>query len=174
MTRRRHAAIAGSLLLLGCAGCAAERRSVAEAFPPGSVASPWRLQGEVWCGTLDEAAAALGNDADRWRELGPTRVWLAVYRHEDKPAQTVTVRCFAFETADAARRAYDAVRPADAQAYEAGDAGCWTEIGVLFQWGRLVLDVFGHDASWGSQVQASLLAAFITKRMPPGAPGNPQ
>ena len=174
MTARWHVTAAGGLLLVGCAGCATGRRSVAEAFPPASVAAPWRLEGDVWSGTWDEAAPALGTDADVWRPCEPTRVWLAIYRHEDQPARTVTVRGFAFVSADAARGAYDALRPLDAKRYEAGDAGCWTEVGVLFRWGRLVFDVFGQDASWGSQVQASLLAAYVTKRMPPGAPGDPQ
>ncbi len=174
MMHCRGAAVAAGGLLLACAGCAAQRRSVAEAFPPGSAASPWLLQGTVWSGTFDEAAPGLGPDADAWQVHRPTRVWLAVYRHEDEPARTVTVRGFSFASADAARAAYDALRPPDAKVYEAGDAGCWTEVGVLFQWGRLVFDVFGHDASWGSQVQASLVAALLTKRMPPAAPGDPQ
>ncbi len=172
MTLRWHGTAAGGLVLAACAGCAAERRSVAEAFPVASVAAPWRLEGEVWSGAWDEAAPALGADADAWRPHGATRVWLAVYRHEDEPRRTVTVRGFAFASADAAREAYEALKPAEAKRYEAGDAGCWTEVGVLFRWGRLVFDVFGQDASWGSQVQASLLAAYITKRMPPGAPGD--
>ena len=169
-----RALVAAGLLCTMCAGCTALHRNVVEAFPPGGAASPWQLQDAVWSGSFDEAAAALGPDADAWRVHGPTRVWLAVYRHEEEPARTVTVRAFAFASADAARRAYDAFRPLDAKAYEIGDAGCWTEVGLLFQWRRLVFDVFGHDASWGSTVQASFVAALIAKRMPPGVPENPQ
>ena len=162
-----------ALLLLG--GCAATQPRVADAFPLGSVAAPWVLQGEeVWSGSFDDAAAALGNDAETWRELGPTRVWLAVYAHETEPQRCLKVRCLAFAAADDARRAYGQFRPPDAKPLRYGDAGCWTGIGVLFHWGRLVFDVFGPAASWSSELQATYLASIIEKRMPRGAPDQPQ
>lgn len=163
------------LLLTGlCAGCAADRFSVREAFPPGSVATPWVLQNDVWVGTFDEATSALGDDAEVWRDFGPTRVWLAIYCHENEPQRCLKVRCLAFASDADARRAFDAFRPLDAKPIRYGDVGCWTEFGVLYQWGCLVFDIFGGDASWGSQVQSTMLAALIAKRMPPAAPGHPQ
>ncbi len=164
----------GVLLLMAGGGCAQQRASVIEAFPPASLASPWALQGEVWAGTFEEAGAALGDEAEEWREFSPTHVWLAIYRHENEPERCLTVRCFACAASTDARRAFDFFKPAGAAPLEAGDAGCWTEIGVLFRWGRLVIEVFGHSATWSSQVQSSYLAAFITKRMPPGAPEQPE
>jgi hypothetical protein len=162
------------LLLIAVAGCTSPVRSVVEVFPPGSMAAPWVLQNAVWTGRLDEAAAGLGNDTAFWREREPGQIWLAVYAHEDVPAQSLKVRCFALPTRDAARSAFEALRPAGARAFRCGDAGCWTDIGVLVQWGRLVLEVFGDDASWGSQMQAALLATFIAKRMPAGLPESPR
>ena len=164
----------GLLLTLLCAGCAANRLAIRDSFPPGSMAAPWVLQGEVWTGSFDDAAPALGDDANTWRKLGPTRAWLAVYCHETEPQRCLKVRCLAFPVADDARQAFDEFRPFDAKPFQCGDAGCWTEFGVLFQWGRLVFDIFGGDASWGSQVESSMLAVFIAKRMPAGAPDNPQ
>lgn len=164
----------GLLLLPLCAGCAGTRLSVLDAFPPGSVATPWILRDAVWTGSFDEAAPALGDDAELWRNSGATRVWLAVYCHETNPERCLTVRCFAFESPSTARRAYDVFAPITAKPFQAGDVGCWTEIGVLFQWGRLVFDVFGGSASWESQVQSTYLVALIGKRMPAGAPDNPQ
>lgn len=162
------------LPLLLCAGCAATRPNVIEAFPPGSLATPWILRDAVWTGSFDEAASALGDDAELWRQFGAGRVWLAVYCHENTPEQCLTVRCFAFESAADARHAYDAFAPLAAKPFQAGDVGCWTEVGVLFQWGRLVFDVFGGTATFESQVQSTYIAALLTKRMPRGAPDNPQ
>jgi hypothetical protein len=164
----------GLLPLLLCIGCAGTRPTVMTAFPPGSLATPWILRDAVWTGSFDEAAPALGDDADAWRKFGAGRVWLAIYCHETNPEQCLTVRCFAFESADAARKAYDALSPLAAKPFQAGDVGCWTEIGVLFQWGRLVFDVFGRNATFESQVQSTYLVALLTKRMPPGAPDDPQ
>ena len=167
----RRAALLGLLI---CAGCAARNTAVSDAFPVGSVASPWVLQGEIWSGTFDEAAPALGDDAETWRKLTPTRVWLAIYGHELQPERCVKVRCFAFATPENARTAYNVAAPLVASRFQAGDEGCWTEIGVLYRWGRLVFDIFGDQATWASQVQASYLSAVISRQMPPGAPENPQ
>jgi hypothetical protein len=179
MTRR-----AVLLGLLVCAGCATRDTAVSAAFPVGSVAAPWVLQGETWSGTFDEAAPALGSDAETWRKLTPTRVWLAVYAHEsqpgrDTPAGTepgryVKVRCFAFATVENACAAYRVAAPVLGSVFQAGEEGCWTDIGVLYRWGRLVFDIFGDRATWASQVQASYLSAVINRQMPPGAPANPQ
>jgi hypothetical protein len=163
-----------SLLLLLCVGCAQTRRPVTAAFPPAVVAWPWILQEEVWSGSFDEAAPGLGEDAEKWREHHPTRVWLAIYRHERDPQRRLTVRCFAFESSGSARAAFESFRPIDAKAFDAGDAGCWSGVGVMFRWGRLVLEVFGPDASWSSETQSSLLATFLIKRMPAGAPEDPR
>lgn len=164
----------GLVPLLLCAGCAGTRVSVTEAFPPGSMATPWILRDAVWTGSFDEAAPALGDDADSWEKFGPTRVWLAVYGHEAMPERCLTVRCFAFESGKAARQAYDAQAPIGAKPFQAGDVGCWTDIGVMFQWGRLVCDVFGGSATFESQVQSTYLVALLMKRMPPGAPDDPR
>lgn len=164
----------GLLLSLLCAGCAANRPAVRDSFLPGSMAAPWLLRDEVWTGSFDEAAPALGDDADTWRKFGPTHAWLAVYCHETRPQRCLKVRGLAFPTADEARQAFEEFRPLDAKPFQCGDIGCWTQVGVLFQWGRLVFDIFGGDASWGSQAESSMLAVFIARRMPAGAPDNPQ
>jgi hypothetical protein len=160
------------LLLLAVVGCADRRTAVIDAFPIGSQAEPWQLVGDVWTGVFDEAAGALGHDAERWRQLAPTRVWLAVYTHALHPARVVKVRCFAFEHDEAAHAAYYAFAPVLAPNYTAGDEGCWTEIGVLFRWGRLVLDVFGDRDTWACQTQASYVAAVLIRQMPPAAPAR--
>jgi len=165
---------AGLIILLMVCGCAAPGRSITEAFPPGSVAAPWVLQNDVWAGRLEAAAPALGDDAALWREHAPERVWLAVYSHEDAPERCLKVRCFVLPSREVARQAFEALRPAGAQPFKYGDVGCWTDIGVLFQWGRLVVEIFGRDASWASQVQSAMLATFIAKRMPPGLSDNPR
>ena len=162
-----------SCLCLAC-GCARRAKSIADVLPVGSVASPWVLQGAVWSGSFQQAAPALGEDASAWRRFEPARVWLAVYRHEDDPKRRTTVRGFAFDTAAAARAAYEHFRPADAKPFAAGDDGCWTEIGVLFVWGRMVFDVFGNDASFSSQGQSAYVTAFIEKDMPAGLPRVPR
>ena len=165
---------AAALALLVCAGCAQADRAVRAAFPTAGVVAPWRLDGAVWSGSFADAAPALGDDAPAWAQHTPTRVWLAKYTHEDHPDQTLTVRCFAFESPEYARAAYEVFQPVLAKPLYSGDVGCWTEIGVLFQRGCLVFDIFGNDASWNSQVQSAVLAAALVKRMPPGAPDNPQ
>lgn len=180
---RQHRALrrAGALLVLALpvivvlsGGCAQDRRTVADAFPIARVAAPWILEGEVWSGTFEEAAPALGDDADTWAKFSPTRVWLARYTREGAPQRVLTVRCFAFDTPETARAAFEVFRPPLAKPLKAGDVGCWTDFGVLFQWQRLVFDIFGDDASWGSEVHSSVLAAIITRRMPRGLPENPR
>jgi hypothetical protein len=160
------------LLLLG--GCTGRPAQVVEAFPPGGLASPWVLQGQVWRGTFEEAVPGLGDDADAWGRFGPMRVWLAIYCHESQVERCLKVRCFAFATPEDARQAFEALRPAGAKPFRMGDAGCWTEIGVLFRWGRLVFDIFGDRPAWSSELQSGFLAALISKRMPPGAIEDPQ
>ncbi len=164
----------GFVLLVLVAGCASAARSVVDVFPPGSTAAPWVLQNEVWVGRLEEAAPALGDDAAFWSEQAPQQVWLAVYCHEELPGRCVKVRCFGLSSREAARRAFEALQPPQARVFKYGDAGCWTDIGVLFRWGRLVVEIFGGDASWTSQMQAALLATFIAKRMPAGLPEDPR
>lgn len=155
------------------AGCGRRTATIADAFPRAAMAAPWVLAREVWNGSFAEAEAALGPDADPWRMFGPQRVWLAVYRHEYEPHKKLTLRAFAFESRERAREAYTYFRPLGGSDFKAGDAGCWTEVGVLFVWGRLVFEIFGWEGSWPSQVQAAVLAAFVQKHMPPGLPDEP-
>jgi hypothetical protein len=164
----------GLLSLFLVAGCASPARSVVQVFPPGSTVAPWLLQHDVWTGRLDEAAPALGGDVAFWHQWKPEQVWLAVYCHEEVLERCLKVRCFALPSRAAARQAFEALQPQGARPFKYGDAGCWTDIGVLIQWGRLVVEIFGGDASWNSQVQAALLATFIAKRMPAGLPENPR
>ncbi len=173
MTGDRGATV-GLVTLLACAGCATTGRTLQEVFPPGAVASPWILENEVWTGTFEQAAEAFGEEADQWREFNPTSVWLAVYRHESDPQRWMKVRCLAFESSEAARRAFERFRPLESQPLDYGELGCWTELGVMFQWGGLVFDIFGQEASWSNQVQSTLIAALIAKRMPPGLPESPR
>ena len=167
-------------LLLGlaclciCSGCVRRAKTIAAVFPEGSQAAPWILQDAVWDGSFGRAARALGDDAKDWRRFRPTHVWLAVYHHEDDPKRRTTVRAFAFDSRVAARNAYEHFRPTDAKAFNAGDEGCWTEIGVLFVWGRLVFDIFGSRASWRSEVQAAAMTGFIQSHMPRGLPDAPR
>ncbi len=137
------------------------------------MAAPWVLQDKVWVGSFEEAAPALGDDATLWREREPKRAWLAVYCHEEAPERCLKVRCLSFGSTGSAQRAFEAWRLVGAKPFKYGDAGCWTEIGVLFRWGRLVFEIFGTDASWGSELQSAMLATLIAKRMPAGLPENP-
>ncbi len=163
-----------SFLLLLCAGCAQQHGTVVDAFPPAAAATPWILQDAVWSGTFDEAASALGDAAEAWAKHNLTWVWLAKYRHESHAEYCLTVRCFAFESPAEAHAAFDSYRPVGAKSFRVGDAGCWTEFGVMFQWGRVVFDIFGDEASWNNELQAALLAGCIEQRMPPGVPENPR
>ena len=169
-----HAMLLATAASLSVVGCAGKQTSIADAFPPAASAAPWELDGAVWSGTTDEAAPALGDDADTWAAFEPTRVWLAVYAHQLRPGQHLTVRCFAFKSPQRARQAYDAFKPPMAKPFSCGDAGCWTEIGVLVHWQRLVFDVFGDNPSWNSEVESATLAGRIAHRMPPGAPDDPR
>lgn len=161
-------------LLVLLAGCAATGSSLKDVFPPGSVAAPWVLQDEVWTGSFEEASDGLGADAATWQAFGPQHVWLAVYTHEEGANRCLKVRCFALGSSQEARRAFAKLQPAEAAAFQYGDTGCWVEGGVLLQWGRLVIEIFGPDTSWGSQAHSALLAGFIAKRMPPELPENPR
>jgi hypothetical protein len=162
-----------AIALLPLAGCAARHSSLLEAFPVGSTAAPWNLDGHVWCGTFAEAMPALGDDADRWRDPQPTRVWLAIYHHETDSDRRLIARAFEFQTRAAAHTMYQRIRPAAADAFRAGDEGCWTADGVLFVWGRLVFDVFASPSGWQNELQAAMLAQYIQKQMPPGLPDAP-
>ena len=163
-----------AILLMAGGGCAGKNATVASAFPQESAAAPWITDDAVWSGSLAQAAASRGPDAEEWRLFHPLQVWLAVYRHEDKPGRKLTVRAFAFESPRAAREAFEHFRPTDARQFNAGDGGCWTGIGVLFVWGRLVFDIFGSEASWQSDVQSARLTGYIEKHMPAGLPDAPR
>ncbi len=162
-------ALLGTLL-----GCGVTTRPVIDAFPTDDIAAPWILKGDVWSGSLVDAAPGLGRDANNLEQFGVTGVWLARYQHEERQHRRLTVRCFAFETRESATYAYEFLRPEDARPLEAGDEGCWTEYGILFRWGRLVLEIFGPTPSWDSQMQSAILSAAITRRMPNGAPNHPR
>ena len=156
-------------------GCEQKRVSVADTFPKGSYASPWVLQGEVWSGTLGEAASGLGEEAEQWGRFAPERVWLAVYRHDTRANHKLTVRTWAFASTEQARRAFEHFRPANPNELKAGDEGCWTPDGILVRWGRLGFDIFGSSPSAvASPEQAVYLLAFIEKRMPAGLPDAPR
>ncbi|MEW6250396.1 MAG: hypothetical protein AB1716_07100 [Planctomycetota bacterium] len=116
----------------------------------------------------------MGEDAAVWARFAPQRAWFAVYADERDSQRIMRVRAFAFASRAAAETAYEALRPLAEHPFEAGDAAVWTECGVMFRWGKLVFDIFGADASWGSQTQATLLATLITRRMPAGLPEEPQ
>lgn len=162
-----------AFVLLLLAGCTQQRGHVGDAFPNAGTASPWHLQGIVWTGDFDAAATALG-DAERWRPFAPTHVWIAKYRHETQPRRTLTARAVACDTVAHAHAAYVAFAPADATIFQAGDEGCWTDIGVLFRWGRLVFDIFPDQAGGTGELQAGLIASLIVERMPADVPANPQ
>jgi hypothetical protein len=133
------------------------------------------LQDAVWDGSFERAAAGLGEEAEQWRAFDPEHVWLAVYQHDTRPEHKLTVRAFAFSPAEQARRAFEHFRPPDADAFQVGDEGCWTEDGVLVLWGRMVFDIFGNDPSaFASPEQAVYLLAFIEKKMPAGLPDAPR
>ncbi len=164
----------GAALLTTTVGCASQHATVVDSFPPAALADPWTLNDDVWQGSFAAAAPALGDEADRWARFGPQHVWLAIYTHAHLPHRKLTVRCFSYTSTEQARRAYEHFMPNDAQPYAAGDAGCWTDLGVLFCWGKLVFDIFGQDAPWDSQLQSGALAAYITNRMPAHLPDDPQ
>jgi hypothetical protein len=171
----RLSAGAGLLALAALGGCGEKRVTIADTFPTGSYASPWVLQDVVWDGSFERAAEALDDEAQQWRAFGPEHVWLAVYRHDTRAENKLTVRALAFSSREQARRAFDHFRPADADELEAGDDGCWTKDGVLVLWGRMVFDIFGNDPSASANPeQAFYLLAFIEKRMPAGLPDAPQ
>jgi hypothetical protein len=162
------------MMLLWCAGCT-QSSLVVDAFPPAASASPWVLVEEVWQGSFKEAAPALGDDAATWATHDPQWVWLARYEHERHPGYVLTARALAFPLADDARAAFDAFRAPEAKDFAGPwDAGCWTDIGVMFRWGRLVFDIFGERAAWSNELQSAMLANGIAKRMPPGAPEEPR
>jgi len=169
-------AVLGAVLAAGAlAGCSQSRMTVAEALPAGTYASPWVRDGPVWSGPPAEVWDQLGAEAETWRELEPQRVWLAVYRHDTRPDNTLTVRVWAFATAEQACQAYLTARPAAPQDLHAGDAACWTADGILVHWGRMVFDIFGSGPSRAaSPEQAVYLWAVIEKQMPAGLPRAPR
>ncbi len=170
--------IGWGLLLVGAlvvnAGCGQRTVSVRDALPAGHEAFPWVLEGAVWAGSFDDAAEALGSDAETLRPLSPERVWLAVYHHEEQPERTLTLRCLAFGSGADVVAAYEALRPAAARDFDAGDEGCWTDLGVMFRWGRLLIEVFGQEATLDNQVQSTVIVGHVERHMPPGLPDQPE
>jgi hypothetical protein len=167
------AALLGLTAVCGTA-CTPAQRTLATVLPHGSLAAPWILDGAVWEGSFDQAAPALGDDADALRPFDPTRVWLAVYRHESRPGQTLTVRVWAFGSQTVAQQALARLRPVPAERFKAGDQGYWTDLGVLFSWGRLVFDIISSEPSQQVEYDAARLTGCIERRMPPGLPDDPR
>lgn len=166
--------LSAGIIAAGAIGCGAQRFTIADTFPVGSYASPWVLRDQVWDGSFEEASDALGEEAAQWGTFDPEHVWLAVYQHDAHPTQKLTVRAFAFTSADHARHAFQRFLPPHARELEAGDEGCWTADGVLVRWGRMVFDIFGNDpSSFASPEQAVYLLACIEKRMPADLPDAP-
>ncbi len=156
-------------------GCASRTPRLSQIFPRDTTAWPWVLRQNVWEGTIDQAAPALGRDAEIWQKLRPDHVWLAVYDHATREDTQLVVRVFRFPTADDARAAYEAVRPPDAEPFRIGDAGCWTSDGLLFRWGRLVFDVLIRSRSGHIDPEQTIaVVSFLEHRMPPGLPQDPR
>lgn len=165
----------GLVVVAAGAGCARRTVTLAAALPQESYATPWILDGSVWQGPFEKAVPALGEDAPVWQTFLPTHVWLAVYHHDTHPLDQIVVRVFAFESPKQARQAYDFVRPADPTPIDVGDAGCWTEDGVLVLWGRTVFELFARGVSGvATPEQAMYVLALIEKRMPPELPADPR
>lgn len=174
LSRDRMMCFSAFVLLALAAGCS-QNRTVLEAFPTGQASSPWLLHGALWSGTFEQATAGMGAEADAWRKFSPKSAWLAVYRHELRATQKLTVRILEFSDVQEAHAAYDANAPLPRRRFEAGDEGCWTEDGVLFRWGLLTIEVFSSNSA-GQPVaeQAVYLVGFLEKKMPPGLPHHPR
>ncbi len=168
MTRtanRRSAALLFGAILLTFSGCAPRPALVVDAFPPASAAYPWVLDGVVWRGTFDQARGALGRDAALFDARPEAPVWIARYGNETEPERRLTVRAIGFDSADAAATALRRVRRALADPLDLGDEGAWTEGGVVFRRGRLLVDLFGESASWSAQLQAATVATYIDRKL---------
>lgn len=163
-----------SLVVCMLAGCA-RQVTVVELFPVGGQASPWVLVGEVWSGPFDAAAAGLGADAERLRPFGVQRVWLAVYGHDTHSMRRLTARVFAFESAERAGEALRVLAPGEAQLFNAGDEGVWTDDGVAYRQGRLLFDIFGNRGDAIAVPEQSVyLSAYFEKQMTRELAENPK
>lgn len=163
------------LLAAGVGGCAPAHPTIATALPRGE-APPWHLRdGRVWSGTFEDARHALGPQAETLKPFEPQRVWLASYDEPDRPDQTISVRAYAFDSSDAARRAFAALRPATSDPFNAGDEACWTADGLLVRWGRVVFDLF-TTAGTGPVMPERVTPLFsvIERRMTPSLASDPQ
>lgn len=156
-------AVLGILLLIP-PGCASRESAELDVFPGGAIASPWRPERPAWSGSLDEAIGAL-EQPELWRTLAPRRVYLAPYVHEKRADRRLKARIFEFDEAAAAERAFRRVAPSDARPLRSGDEGCWTSVGVCARWGARIVEVFGPDSSWDSQVQSAFLLGLIERRL---------
>lgn len=171
---RHHLLLAGVLWLAALTiGCHAPEFKLIDAFPPAGTAAPWIQRGIVWQGTFAEAQAGLGDEAVDWGRHGPRSVWIGKYCHEAVPAACLTVRCFAFPSPDQARSAYEHMLPVAAESFDIGDRGCTSPIGVMFQTGPYVWDVFGPAPSPRNEFQSALLANHILRRLPPALADPP-
>lgn len=160
---------------VGVCGCQSAPRTLRDAFPRAGVAAPWRASSDPWCGSLAEAANALGSDADSWRSPPPRQVWLATYTFEQDLERRLIVRTFVYEHPEGAVLAFEKHRPPSSRQFKAGDDGCWTPDGVLFRWGRLVFDVFGVTGNHRVvPEQVIVLVGRLEHQMPPDVPENPR
>lgn len=128
------------------------------------MASPWVLVGAVWEGPFEAALAALGDDADLWRDPPPQSVRLAIYQHQSSAHLRLTLREFTFATAAEASAVLAAQRPAAAEPYDVGDGGFWTELGVTFALANRVTEIFGNQQAWHGQISAAYLAGIVLKQ----------
>ncbi len=173
MKRRRRMFACALLVLSGCtapppsasqSSVLAPTSRLRDVFPSGGMATPWRLAAPAWDGQLQAAIPAL-EDAPKWRALAPHTVGLARYVHEADAQRVLVARVFAFDQPEAARNAYRTTCRADAEPLEAGDEGCWTSVGVCVRRAKLLIEVFGQESSWESQVQSAFLLGLIERRM---------
>lgn len=166
------------LALLVCSlpiGCASKSPRLDRALPVGHQASPWVLDGIIWSGRIEDAAESLGEEAAAWSDPMPQRIWLAVYRHDTKPEVRLVLRALSYDSRETAARVYDVHRPARAEDFRAGEAGHWTDAGVMFRAGRVVFEVFAAGpAELVAPEQAAYLATIVTRGLSPQVVDNPE
>ena len=174
--RRSVLVFAAALLLPPLLGCDPPmRRGIDATFPRFASATPWVLAGDVWSGSFEDARPGLGDEAAQWEAFQPQNVWLAVYRHDTRPENHLTARIWSFAETEDAAAAFEHFRPADADVLEAGDRGCWTDLGILVQWKRLVIEVFASGAPGTANAEQSLyLYALIEKQLNAELAGDPR
>ena len=110
-----------------------------------------------------------------WETFHPQQVWLAIYRHDSRPANRLTTRVWSFAGEAAARNAFAHFEPHDADVLEAGNEACWTEWGILVRWNRLVIEVFASGPfGTANAEQALYLYALMEKKLTAELAGDPR